>query len=367
MPFVRTRERRPAGKLGRKVSRVFRRHQHAAVALRPTASSPPPPGPATPTTAGVAKLRHTVSKILTKCRPHHGAAKPMVDGSLEPRHRSAPCPHSALVARGPERIARIRSLFGSSSGHEKAAPKRKRSVRFEQYPDTSSGIEQLDGQSGEKLTMCEDSGNSEISGIPQSTAERLGALAANLNLDTGVRTVIHRAKSEKPQVPHIVTHFDDATSNGHAIEQRHSSPSTNSSATPFSRGSKGAWSPTSTASTGATSITSVTSPGSSGSRKRHSPEECQILSKGCEKGENLVLPPIQEDSSRSILIPVQEASVNVQPSVATVENAVAAKCAFETMYDPLFTKPHSPRSIRKKKFERYVNELAMSHDQRVTA
>ncbi|PPJ53832.1 hypothetical protein CBER1_03249 [Cercospora berteroae] len=366
MPFVRARDRRPAGQLGRKISRVFRRDQQAAGALRATANSPPPPEPPIPSTARVAKLRQTISRILVRWKPHHGTGTPMVDGSLEPHHRSAPRPHSVLVARDTERTGRIRSGLGSS-GHDQAIPKRKRSVRFEQYPNTSSVIDQLDGQSGEKFTMWEDSGNSETSGLSQGTADRLGALSANLNLDTGSRTVIKRARPDKPQVPHIVTAFDDTTSNGHAIEQRHSSPSTNSSATLFSRGSKGAWSPTSTASTGATSITSLTSPGSSGSRKRHSPEECQILSKGGDKGENLVLPPIQEDTGRSILIPTQEASVDVQPSVATVENAVAAKCALETMYDPIFTKSHSPRSIRKKKFERYMNELGMPHDQRAIA
>lgn len=180
-------------------------------------------------------------------------------------------------------------------------------------------------------------------------------------------TVIHRAKSKKsPNVPFISTTFDGMNSNAHAVEYRHTSPSTHSSASPLSRDSKSAWSPASTSSTAATSFTS---PSSSGSRKRHSPEECQ--NQNTRRGSNaddLLLPPIEEDNGRFLMIPVQENSTTTtKPSVMTVENAAAAKCALETLYDPVFTEPHSARSLRKKKFLKYLNELGMPHDDRMIA
>lgn len=68
------------------------------------------------------------------------------------------------------------------------------------------------------------------------------------------------------------------------------------------------------------------------------------------------------------MIPVQENSTtDTKPSVMTVETVAAAKCALETIYDPVFTEPHSPRSLRKQKFLKYLNELGMPHDDRIIA
>ncbi|KAI5364312.1 putative protein kinase [Septoria linicola] len=371
MPLLRARENSTSYPLGRRFSRIFQRQSQHGIEMHTTASSPPPPGQDGISLHGLAKLRRTASRLMIKLRPHHGKTRPMsgmVDGTAEPHHRFAPLPPSALVPHGPHRIARIRSLFESSSGQQQAAPpKRKRSVRFEQYPDTSSHIEQLDGLSGERPSACgDDSEGSDASVLSHKAITRLAALTSKLNLDTGVNTVIRRTTSKKKHsIPHISTTFDGMNSGGHAIEYRHTSPSTHSSASPFNHDSKSAWSPASIASTAATSMTSLSR--SSGSRKRRSPEECQTQSKSGLNGDDILLPPIEEDNGRFIAIPVQESPIDTTPSVMTVENAAAAKCALETIYDPVFKETPSPRSIRRKKFEKYLNELGMPHNDRIIA
>lgn len=156
----------------------------------------------------------------------------------------------------------------------------------------------------------------------------LEALTAKLAITSATDTVIRRASSKtKPSVPFLDTHLEFARDQ--IALDRHSSPSTMSSATP-SRDPRSTWSPASTTSTGATSFAS---PCSSGSKnKRHTLDDCQNTSKGMiASGEENQLPPIEEDTGRFILLPVQESYVDIVPSIATVENAAAAKCALETL------------------------------------
>ncbi|KAK4574228.1 hypothetical protein LTR86_001989 [Recurvomyces mirabilis] len=89
-------------------------------------------------------------------------------------------------------------------------------------------------------------------------------------------------------------------------------------------------------------------------------------STSADKDEN-TLPPIEEDSGRFLLIPVQEAEIDIQPSVTTVENVAAAKVYFETHFSNLMSDPASPRSLRRKRFEQIMNDKALSHDDRVLA
>ena len=67
------------------------------------------------------------------------------------------------------------------------------------------------------------------------------------------------------------------------------------------------------------------------------------------------------------MIPVQEAPVETKPSIATVESVAAAKVYFETYFHDLLMEPSSPRSIRRKKFERKMADLGLSHEERVQA
>jgi serine/threonine protein kinase len=67
------------------------------------------------------------------------------------------------------------------------------------------------------------------------------------------------------------------------------------------------------------------------------------------------------------MIPVQEVPIEVKPSIATVENAAAAKVYFETHFQKLLLEPSSPRSIRRRKFEQRMADLGLSHDERLEA
>ena len=80
-----------------------------------------------------------------------------------------------------------------------------------------------------------------------------------------------------------------------------------------------------------------------------------------------VLPPIDEDSGHWLLIPVQEAHVNVLPSVTTVENVAATKVYFEAHFNELLLEPASPRTLRRKRFEQLMYDKGLSHDERITA
>lgn len=91
------------------------------------------------------------------------------------------------------------------------------------------------------------------------------------------------------------------------------------------------------------------------------------MSKSNGTGEENILTPIDEDSGRYLLIPVQETPIETNPSVATVENAAAAKCALENHFYGLMMEPMSPRSMRRKKFEQKMNEMSMPHNDRVLA
>lgn len=257
-------------------------------------------------------------------------------------------------------VSRSRGQLQSTSGNEQLVPQRKRSVRFEGFSQS-----QLDGQiSDEPVTPPEPKRRSRGS---HSTSKSLEALAAKLKLNTATSTVVRRSGSKKkPNVPYIHTNLDGMNGNAREAEET-PAPSFSSSSSPSSRGANAGWSPDSgTASTAATSWT--TSPKSSGSRnKRATPEDCQKDSKSGGTGEENILPVIEEDSGRFLLIPVQETLVDIEPSVTTVENAAAAKCALETHFYDLMMEPHSPRSIRRKKFEKKLNEMCMPHDERVLA
>lgn len=88
-------------------------------------------------------------------------------------------------------------------------------------------------------------------------------------------------------------------------------------------------------------------------------------SKGFGTGEEAILPPIEEDSCRFLLIPVQDATnENVVPSIATVENAAAAKCALELHYNSLLMSGSSPRSVRRKNIEQHMRDLGLPNDER---
>lgn len=76
------------------------------------------------------------------------------------------------------------------------------------------------------------------------------------------------------------------------------------------------------------------------------------------------LPPIDEDSDRFIQIPVQDAPVEIRPSIATVERVAAVKAALEIQYSSLLTAA-SPRDLRRRRFEKQLAERHLAHDDRI--
>ena len=241
-----------------------------------------------------------------------------MDGACSPHHRDMSPPSPALVPTG--NVGRLRALFTSSpSNEEPNVPQRKRSVRF-----LGCHNDQLDGQPEEQSeeTPTRPSRESRRSSLSQRLSDGVENVSSKLNGTAGTQTIVHRANHrQKPSVPFINTNDDSIL--GRTAEDGNASPSVASSYSPSAHNA--GWSPISTASTAATSWTSPRSSAPT-SRNRHTPEDCQNPNKSLPSGvEEGALPPIQEDSGRFLMIPVQEAPIEAHPSVATVENVAAAK------------------------------------------
>ncbi|KAK3724496.1 hypothetical protein LTR37_001120 [Vermiconidia calcicola] len=350
----------PRTSVEKKRSRIFRRTSTNV----PTSALPSPPAHG-PDHSPFTRLRRRGSHILIKL--HMRKLKKMVlillaplpapmDGNSSPHHRILTPPAPVLLA--PTKPGKFRKLFSPSSSQEIIqTPQRKRSVRFEGVPNNS----QLDGQPGpdSETTPIQQTRESHRSSLSQRLSDQMESLSAKLNGTAGTETIVHRtSRKQTPTVPFI----DTQVSNG---EDVNASPSATSPFSPSSHNTT--WSPVGTASTAATSWTSPRSSGPK-SRNQHTPEDCQHVSKSVSGGaEESPLPPIEEDSGRFLMIPVQEAPVEAHPSIATVENVAAAKVYFETLFQKLLLEPSSPRSIRRKRFEHKMADLGLSHDERVQA
>ena len=275
-------------------------------------------------------------------------------------------PSPVLVPTG--NVGKLRAMFRSSSSHEQpSVPQRRRSVRFQVAAD-----DQLDGQpedeaEGEATPLLKEkraSRSRSRSSFSQRLSEGLEHLAIKLNGSPGTETIVYRGSHRRrPMVPFINTKVDSVMER--TPEDADISLSPVSSYVPSVYNAT--WSPASTTSTAATSLTSPRSSGLT-SRNRHTPEDWQNLSKSISAGiDDGFLPPIQEDSGRVLMIPVQEAPIEAEPSIATVENVAAAKVYFETYFQKLLLEPSSPRSIRRRKFEQRMADLGFSHDERLEA
>ena len=242
-------------------------------------------------------------------------------------------------------------------------PVRKRSVRFH-----GQGLElehQLDGPSSDQSdpTPTQRSGETNQSRKSRSSSSRFES--SHMNSADAHDTVLHRGGAKyRPSLPFLKTSPEIHLQN--LRSDILTSPSTSSSPPSIGRVAHGNWSPISTASTTGTSITS---PGSSGSRgRRHTPEDFHILSKSSANiGEETSLTPIEEIRSRYFWIPVNDKPIDISPTIVTVENAAAAKCALEIHFHGLLFNPDSPRAQRRKRFEQQLCDLGMSHDERVAA
>ncbi|KAI7394168.1 hypothetical protein KC336_g16167 [Hortaea werneckii] len=286
-----------------------------------------------------------------------------MDGASLPNHRTATPTAPAIY----KKLGKIRSRFSSSSGsngQQLQIPQRRRSVHFDEQ--SKAQFDGTSSETGEHVLSMRASEESRTSRVSSKLSERIAALESKLNEDGGKSTVVHRTNvRHRPSTPHIKTNMDAVL--GRKVEAGNASPSTPSSTTSFAPSAHNTnWSPASTASTAATSFNS---PGSSGSRyKQISPEDAQNNSKSLSGGQDdNLLPPIEEDSGRYLMIPVQESPVEVHPSVTTVENVAATKVYLETHFNDLLSDSLSPRELRRKRFEQLMCDRGLSHDERVAA
>lgn len=265
-------------------------------------------------------------------------------------------------------------MFSSSSSNHhdsreesiaSPVPKRKRSVRF----FDEDGGPQLDGPFEHMESVPTLSPQASRSSWSQRLSNHMESIGAKINGDgtatPGTNTIVHRpASKNRPTLPR--TDINDSPRDRSAEADVVSlTPSTVSSASPTAKYANSSPISTNTASTAATSWAS---PGSNSSRHRHPKDECQNQSKSISAGaEEGTLPPIQEDSGRYLMIPVQEVPISVNPSITTVENVAAAKVYFETHFYKLLMETPSPRSLRRKRFEHKMADLGFSHDERTAA
>jgi serine/threonine protein kinase len=75
-------------------------------------------------------------------------------------------------------------------------------------------------------------------------------------------------------------------------------------------------------------------------------------------------PSTERHNSRWLVFPRQDAPRVSEPSVATIENAAAAKVFFESHFAQLLAGKTTPRSMRRRKMERRLFSLAMPNEQR---
>jgi hypothetical protein len=75
-------------------------------------------------------------------------------------------------------------------------------------------------------------------------------------------------------------------------------------------------------------------------------------------------PSIDQTSSHLLVFPRQDAPRLAKPSVATLENAAAAKVFFESHFNQLLGTRSSPRSMRLRQMERKLFAMALPNDQR---
>ena len=176
-------------------------------------------------------------------------------------------------------------------------------------------------------------------------------------MTNGTDTVLHRQNVRvRPAVPYIDTAL---VSTGRPTTPP-SAASSRAASAQFTSAS-----PVSTASTAATSFGS--SPRSFSSPKRLEADEGQLVARLLSPGDDVLLPPIEEDTSRFLLIPQQDSVITAKPSIATVEAAAAAKTFLETQYNNLLHEPSSPRSMRRKRLEQDLFDLKVAHEERVRA
>ena len=234
-------------------------------------------------------------------------------------------------------------------------PARQRSVRFkiDEPVQTDGPSSELQDETSEPDS--DESGRSKFSHRLSACFESLNG---KLSLANGNETVLHRAgKKPRPAVPNIDTApFALIGHNSRTPSVGSSSPAslqfTNTS-------------PVSRPSTAATSYGS--SPRSASLPRRQPVDDSQPWVKPTDAKDETYLPAIEEDIGRCFVIPQQEATLICEPSIATSESVAAVKSFLETHFNDLLLEPVSPRSMRRKRLERQLHDLKVSHEERARA
>lgn len=231
-------------------------------------------------------------------------------------------------------------------------PQRKRSVRFADVTPSP-----FDGSYGYLEAGSDDSVGEGRSRLAHRLSECFESFNGRLSLTNGTDTVLFRQSTRtRPAMPQIDTTPITIGSNSRcpsAASSRQASGQLNSA------------SPISNASTAATSFGS--SPRSFSSAKRHAANDGQSLNQLLPPADDMLLPPIEEDIGRFLVIPQQETLVDAEPSITTVEAAAAAKIFLEIHFHNLLLEPVSPRTLRQRRLELDLHNMKAAHEERVTA
>ncbi|KAF1995021.1 kinase-like protein [Amniculicola lignicola CBS 123094] len=75
-------------------------------------------------------------------------------------------------------------------------------------------------------------------------------------------------------------------------------------------------------------------------------------------------PPCEQVNSHLLVFPRQDASRLTEPSIATVENAAAAKIYLESHFNTMLSTKATPRSMRRRNMERKLFAMALHHEGR---
>ena len=169
-------------------------------------------------------------------------------------------------------------------------------------------------------------------------------------------TIIHRPNQRsRPTVPSSTQNRDGRN------DARSSSPATSSPSAPTQ--------PSSPVNSGNAVLSQYTAPTSLGSSNPPASTETahRVRSLSVQKLNNS--PPIhgagaKQLTTRWLRFPSQDTPRLSSPSIATVENAAAAKIFLETHFNQLLGTKVTPRSVRRRRLERKLFAMALSHDQR---
>lgn len=170
-------------------------------------------------------------------------------------------------------------------------------------------------------------------------------------------TVIHRPKlNSRPTVLIKEVRLDSISAKAPSPNRMEDVPSLPSQ---FSSGPESSIGPLSQ-STAPTSLVSSGAPVSAETTHRARNESIQAP----PNGSHMDQPVADQCVTHWLKFPRQDAPRLIKPSIATVENAAAAKIFFEAHFNQVFATKVSPRSMRRGQLERKIFAMAMPNEQR---